>query len=34
MEEKYLVGMGEQWKNSRKKYLKSELLFGLEMASC
>jgi hypothetical protein len=34
MEEKYLVGMGEQRKNSRKNHLKSELLFGLEMAPC
>jgi hypothetical protein len=34
MEEKYLVGMVEQWKNSPKNHLKSELLFGLEIASC
>jgi hypothetical protein len=34
MEEKYLIGMSEQWKNSRKKHLKSEQLFGTEMASC
>jgi len=32
MEEKYLVGMGEQWKSSPKNHLKSELLFRLEMA--